>query len=349
LTGEDLIVAASAVGLVLIALIVLALLFGRRKKPQKAARGAPGAVALRPDRDVLRAEFAIAMRAVEARAEALAETVRALKIENARLATRTGVAEALPADAEEDARVAALEAALAETKAALEAARAEGGGTVMLAPPPAAEAAERIGKLEETLARLHQELAGAHNEVARRDALIAERDRAIEAKNAELRAAERALAERQAEIAARAAELSARELALDARAAERAARPADDQAAMHAAVKEAEAALAAAHEEIHERRIEAATAAVRADAVAAELAELKDGLAAGADLDELKARLAALAATVVATAARLQGEGGDIDKAIEAAARREESGAAGRSTAHPTLAERIRAARRQTA
>ena len=52
--GQDLITAAWIAGGALVALVVLALVLGRRRKPSKA--GAKGPVrGLRPDRDILRA------------------------------------------------------------------------------------------------------------------------------------------------------------------------------------------------------------------------------------------------------------------------------------------------------
>ncbi len=78
----DLTQAAIAVGAVLVALIVLATVL---RRPRRRRGPVKLAAATRPDRDLLRAEFAIELRRVEVRAERLAEELRIARIEIARL------------------------------------------------------------------------------------------------------------------------------------------------------------------------------------------------------------------------------------------------------------------------
>lgn len=78
----DLTQAAIAVGAVLVALIVLAAVL---RRPRRRRGPVKLAAATRPDRDLLRAEFAIELRRVEVRAERLAEELRLARIEIARL------------------------------------------------------------------------------------------------------------------------------------------------------------------------------------------------------------------------------------------------------------------------
>lgn len=78
----DLTQAAIAVGAVLVALIVLAMVL---RRPRRRRGPVKLAAATRPDRDLLRAEFAIELRRVEVRAERLAEELRIARIEIARL------------------------------------------------------------------------------------------------------------------------------------------------------------------------------------------------------------------------------------------------------------------------
>lgn len=314
--GQDLITAAWIAGGALVALVVLALVLGRRRKPAKG--NAKGPVrGLRPDRDILRAETAITVRGLEQRAEALAETVRRLRIENARLSqgapagpsVSATAGEAVggdtpPRDAETDEadrrRIAALETALAEKTSALAAtneqlatARAEAeaareaakkaAGTAAAAGKPApAQAAAAPVKTSDTVA-----LSAARSEIARLSAEIAALKSELDRKAGVIGAAEAALSSATAALSDRDEELGQARAEAEAKASE-AARKAQEAVAATRAAAEAKAALAQmqaalreAREEVDSRRIEAATAAVRADALADELSELRESGAAG--------------------------------------------------------------------
>lgn len=83
----DLTQAGIVLAAVLAALILLSFVSGRPRRRKGPVRQA---AATRPDRDVLRAEFAIALRKAEDRAERLAEALRQARITIARLEIETG-------------------------------------------------------------------------------------------------------------------------------------------------------------------------------------------------------------------------------------------------------------------
>jgi len=364
LDGQDLITAAWVAGGALVALVVLALVLGRRRKPSKSAAKGP-VRGVRPDRDILRAEFAIAYRGLEQRAEALAETARRLRIDNARLRHGGPDGSPVPADGAggggggDAGRVAALEAALAEKTAALAAAGDElaaakaAAEAARSAAAPAANAPAAAVKAADSSGPA---LSAARSEIARLAAEIAALKGELDRKAGVITAAEAALSSATAALGDRDQELAEVTAASEAKAAE-AARRAQEAATAGRAAAEAKAALAQmqdalreAREESDSRRIEAATASVRADALADELAELRSGAMPrpagppGPSADEvarLREELGALAAEVVVVAAEQLGRDGPAARAVDDLVAGEPMvpPAAG---APPSLAERIR-------
>ncbi|MQT13850.1 hypothetical protein [Segnochrobactrum spirostomi] len=311
MSETDLINVATAVVGTIVLLIVLAFLLRRPRYKRREMRPAS---AKRPELDKLRAEHAIAIRQLEARVEALNETLRRARIENARLRyAQPGAATAMPAipmpapdmpsphgvaphgvaPADPDATGAALAAAEARIAALL--AELSAAKSAAAAAPKAPDADDR----REAFARL----ALRESAVAARESALVQREHGIAART-ESETAAREAANREAALAERVAALESE----------------------NAALKQAPAAAPA---EPTAPEPPPAPAAARLEDVEAAL---------------LRQRLSDIAAEVAAMTAAVEGSGGPIDELLA----RDASDLAAPGSA-PSLAEKIRRLRERTA
>lgn len=314
MSETDLINVATAVVGTIVLLIVLAFLLRRPRYKRREMRPAS---AKRPELDKLRAEHAIAIRQLEARVEALNETLRRARIENARLRyAQPGAAIAMPAipmpapdmpspqgaaqtaPADPDAAGAALAAAEARIAALL--AELSAAKSAAAAVPKTPDADDR----RESLARL----ALRESAVSARESALAQREQEAAATWTESETAARETAAREAALAERVAALESE----------------------NAALKQAPAAVT----------VEPAKAEPTSEQPPAPTpARLEDVEAA-----LLRQRLSDIAAEVAAMTAAVEGSGGPIDELLA----KDAADLAAPGSA-PSLAEKIRRLRQRTA
>lgn len=312
MSETDLINVATAVVGTIVLLIVLAFLLRRPRYKRREMRPAS---AKRPELDKLRAEHAIAIRQLEARVEALNETLRRARIENARLRyAQPGAAIAMPAIPMPAPDMPSQE------------------GAVHSAPADPDAAGAALAAAEARIAALLAELSAAKSAAAAPKAPHADDRR-----------------EAFARLALRESAVSARETALAQREQDIAARTESEKTADDAAAREIAAREAALAERV--AALESENAALKqAPAVAAEPAKPEQPPApAPARLEDVEAallrqRLSDIAAEVAAMTAAVEGSGGPIDALLA----KDEGDLAVPGSA-PSLAEKIRRLRERAA
>lgn len=311
MSETDLINVATAVVGTIVLLIVLAFLLRRPRYKRREMRPAS---AKRPELDKLRAEHAIAIRQLEARVEALNETLRRARIENARLRyAQPGAAIAMPAIP--------MPAPDMPSPA----------GTAQTAPADPDAAGAALAAAEARIAALLAELSAAKSAAAAPKTPDADDRR-----------------ESLARLALRESAVSARESALAQREQEAAARTESETAARETAAREAALAERVAALESENAALKQAPAT--APAVTVEPAKSDEPPApAPARLEDVEAallrqRLSDIAAEVAAMTAAVEGTGGPIDELLA----KSETDLAAPGSA-PSLAEKIRRLRERTA